>query len=124
MRPPFTLHRRLGLTPDSWTASLSDAVHNLFILNLVLQLWDGIATYHGVNLGVEEGNPLVRTSMLFWGVGEALFLWKSLACGLLWLVRRVGENLLTLFTFALTAMCYVIFSTLPWLLLLILHAGG
>jgi hypothetical protein len=123
MRPPLTLQRYRSLISVSWAASLSDAVHKLFILNLVLQLWDGIATYHGVHLGVEEGNPLVRTSMLFWGVGEALFLWKGLACSLLCMVRCIGENFLTLFTFAFTAICYVVFSALPWFLLLTLYAG-
>ena len=34
----------------------------LFALNVALQLWDGIATYYGLSLGVQEGNPLLRRS--------------------------------------------------------------
>ena len=36
--------------------------------NIVLQLVDGIATYQGFQIGVQEANPLVRASIAQWGV--------------------------------------------------------
>ena len=38
----------------------SSVVYPLFLLNVVLQLFDGLSTYQGVQLGWQESNPLVQ----------------------------------------------------------------
>ncbi len=66
----------------------------LVVMNLSLQVWDGLATYYGLALGVQEGNPLLRSCMEYWGVGVTLVGAKSAACVLLvFSVRIWGEVL-------------------------------
>ena len=57
-------------------------VHTLFLVNVGLQLFDGLSTYHGLQLGWQEGNPLVHALMVHWGTGWALLGAKSAACAL------------------------------------------
>ena len=52
----------------------------LVVLNLLLQVWDGLATYYGLSHGVQKGNPLLRSCMEYWGVGVTLVGAKSAAC--------------------------------------------
>ena len=99
----------------SWAPS-ADIIHFLFLVNLALQVWDGLATYHGLRLGVPEGNPLVRTWMEVWGVGWALISAKTTACGLLLFLRSLSNLLLSTWAMILTAGVYFSFSFLPWLL--------
>ena len=87
----------------------------LFALNVLLQIVDGILTYSALQLGMSEGNPLLNASMETVGVGSALLLYKSTACGLLLLVQRRirptlgGPVLLGL------AMATVFLALVPWL---------
>src|SRR3989442_3918443 len=63
-------------------------VHTLFLLNVVLQLFDGLSTYQGVHqLGWQENNPLVYALMGHCGRGWALLGAKSAASVLLLLFR-------------------------------------
>jgi hypothetical protein len=55
----------------------------LLVLNLFLQVFDGVVTYHAVSLGVPEQNPFVRAAIVQWGAGWGLVSWKALACVLL-----------------------------------------
>lgn len=96
----------------------AQVLHYLFLLNLGLQVWDGLATYHGIQLGIPEGNPLVRIWMEGWGVGWALVSAKTTACGLLLFLRCLGDLFLSRCAMTLTAGIYFSFSFLPWLLLL------
>ena len=58
----------------------------LLIINLWLQLFDGIATYLGVRAGYGEGNPLVAATFGHIGMVPALCLAKWIrAC---WCVLR------------------------------------
>ena len=93
-------------------------LHSLFLLNLGLQVWDGLATYHGLQLGVAEGNPFVRAWMEILGVGWALVSIKTTACGLLLFLRHLSDLLLSTWAMTLTAGVYFVFSFLPWLQLL------
>jgi uncharacterized protein DUF5658 len=105
----------------AWSSSRTpsaEILHYLFLLNLGLQLWDGLATYYGVQLGILEGNPLVRIWMGGWGVGWALVSAKTTACGLLLFVRCLGDLFLSRCAMTLTAGIYFLFSFLPWFLLL------
>ena len=62
-------------------------LHELFLLNLALQLFDGIATHHGLR-SWQEGNPVIRAAMQALGNEQALLLFKAQACGWLVLLRR------------------------------------
>jgi hypothetical protein len=83
-------------------------------------MWDGFATYHGLQLGIAEGNPFVRAWMEILGVGWALVGVKTTACGLLLFLRRLSNLLLSTWAMMFTAGIYVVFSFLPWLKLLFL----
>ena len=88
--------------------------YDLFLLNIVLQLFDGMATYAGVQMGVGEANQLLRNAFAVWGVGPSLILFKGLACGMLLLLYRnageeIGRPALTLL-----ATVYCVCSLFPW----------
>jgi len=90
----------------------------LFIVNLSLQAWDGLATYYGLALGVQEGNPLIRAVIEDLGAGWALLSAKGLACGLLFVLRAFSQYGLCVEGLLLTAVSYFVFSFLPWCVLL------
>lgn len=101
------------VTPLSETASAP--VQQLFLLNLLLQLFDGIATYNGLQMGIHEGNPLLRNSFAYWGVVPSLLLFKAAACCLVvFLYHSVAERLAAP-ALQLVAVVYVIGSLIPWL---------
>lgn len=86
----------------------------LFLLNLALQAFDGVATYAGLRIGFDEGNPLLAHAMQVFGPGSTLIVAKVTACallGVLWVHRR---SPLALPGFALTAAVYVTCSFGPW----------
>jgi hypothetical protein len=85
----------------------------LFLVNLSLQLWDGLATYYGVHLGVAEGNPLLQRLMQDWGVGWALVGAKLLTCGLLFCLQRLPHPVVPS-ALLFTALWYAVFSVVPW----------
>ena len=93
----------------------SSLSYDLFLLNIVLQLFDGMATYSGMHMGVLEANRLLRNAFVVWGVGPSLVLFKAFACGMLLLLYRnvdaeIGRPALTLL-----AAFYCVFSLLPWM---------
>lgn len=94
----------------------------LFLLNLALQAFDGVATYTGLRIGFGEGNPLLAHAMGIFGLESTLIAAKGIAClllGVLWLNRR---SPLALPGFALTAFVYASCSFGPWSAVLA-HAG-
>ena len=99
-------------------------VHSLFLVNVGLQLFDGLSTYHGLQLGWQEGNPLVHALMVHWGAGWALLGVKSAACALLLLVYCLGTHPLIAGALTLTAAYYVALSFLPWVSVLLLCSAG
>ena len=99
-------------------------VPSLFLVNVGLQLFDGLSTYHGLQLGWQEGNPLVHALMVHWGAGWALLGVKSAACALLLLVYCLGTHPLIAGALTLTAAYYVALSFLPWVSVLLLCAAG
>lgn len=102
----------MQLTSSSWLIPL------LFLLNLSLQAWDGLATYYGLALGFQEGNPLVRAVIEHLGTGWALLSAKGLACGLLFVLRAFSQYALCVEGLLLTAVSYFVLSFLPWYFLL------
>jgi Domain of unknown function (DUF5658) len=90
------------------TAPLIPPVWFHFLLNLSLQVCDGLLTYHVVSAGVPEANPLVRSAMSEWGVVWGLVYWKTLACTLLLFIfaLRHRRRALTIKALTLTAAVY------------------
>jgi hypothetical protein len=84
------------------------------LLNIVLQAFDGLATYQGLSLGVQEGNPLMYSAMLHWGVGETLLGTKGAACAILPLFLLLRQRSLSVWALALTAGVYLLLSFVPW----------
>ena len=86
-------------------------------LNLSLQAFDGISTYYGLALGVQERNPLVQTLIEQLEAGWGLLIVKWLACGLLLFLRAYNQYVLCVHGLLLTVASYFVFSFLPWVFL-------
>jgi hypothetical protein len=99
---------------DTCPGYLARATLALFAVNVLLQVFDGFATYAGCQVGFVEGNPLVAYAMECLGPATGLFLAKMTAAaflGGLWLVRT---HHLVPAALTLTASVYVAFSLVPW----------
>ena len=101
--------------------SLALLIPPLFLLNIALQIFDGAFTYHGLQIGIREANPLVQSSIAQWGVGWGLLYWKTFAGALLVFLRFIQPCLLTVAGLLLTAVCYVWFSFIPWLFIFVTY---
>lgn len=97
----------------------SSVLYQLFVLNIVLQIFDGIATYNGLQFGIREGNPLLRDAFHLWGVGSTLLVFKANACALLLSVYRFAGAHLALPALSLLAAVYSVCSLIPWLAMLL-----
>jgi hypothetical protein len=93
----------------------SSRLHQLFLLNLCLQLFDGIATYEGLRWHWSEGNPLLLAAIPYLGVGTTLLLFKAKACGFLVVLRRMGERPLVYESLVVLATVYTFLSFIPWM---------
>ena len=90
-------------------------LHQLFVLNVVLQLFDGTATWQGMTLW-GEGNPMIEVMMASVGVGLALLLFKAKACVLLVLLRRCWRHREAYHALLVLAGFYTCFSFVPWMM--------
>ncbi len=97
------------------TPSVDTHLYHLLLLNLVLQLFDGVATYQGLRLGVREANPLLIAAFNVLGVGPALLLFKAKACGLLVLLHRATPARVGVLVLRALAAVYCVLSLGPWL---------
>lgn len=88
-------------------------LHELFLLNVVLQLFDGVATRQGLGCW-NEGNPLLRASMAVLGPEQALLLFKANACACLVLLRRSSATRLAVASLRMAAALYFVLSFVPW----------
>lgn len=89
-------------------AFMFPSIWSQFKFNLLLQIFDGLFTYHVLTLGVPELNPLVRNAIYSWGEFWGLLYWKLLAClllGLIFALRHFRESL-TLKALTLTSTVY------------------
>ncbi len=86
----------------------------LFLINIALQVVDGLATYYGLAEGVDEGNPVVRICIEYIGVGWALVSVKGVACALVLSLRTVANSALVVWGLIVTAVSYVLLSLVPW----------
>lgn len=89
-------------------APLIPAIWVYFLLNLLLQAFDGLLSYQAVSGGIPEANPLVNRAIAEWGVVWGLLFSKTFACLLLLLIFafRNQRRSLTIKAFALTAAVY------------------
>lgn len=94
---------------------VSERANQLFLLNVSLQLFDGVATYHGLQWHWAEGNPLIVSWMPALGVGLTLMLFKAKACGFLVVLRRLAERPWICESMLGLAGVYLCLSFLPWL---------
>jgi hypothetical protein len=93
-------------------------LHQVFVLNLALQLFDGIATWQGVAMW-GEGNPLLELVMASLGVGLALVLAKAMASAFLVMLRRSWRHREAYDALVVLAALYTAFSFVPWMLCLV-----
>lgn len=93
----------------------SARLFQLFVLNLALQVFDGVATYEGMRIGWSEANPILVSAFSYLGVGPALLLFKAKACLLLVLLHRNGSHRSVPPVLVFLAAVYTIFSLVPWL---------
>jgi len=105
----------------TWMAGMLAVDHvaldlrQLFALNVLLQLVDGLLTYSALQLGMPEGNPLLSASMATVGTEPALFLYKAGACGLLFLLQRGIRPALGAPVLLGMAMVTALGALVPWL---------
>jgi len=97
------------------------AIRLLVVVNLGLQLFDGLATYAGLHSGFGEGNPLLRWALGTMGPASALLLFKLQACACLLLLWHVRTHRLAGAALALCAAVYVLCSVAPWTMALAGH---
>jgi hypothetical protein len=92
-----------------------ERLHQLFLLNVCLQIFDGVATYQGLLMHWGEGNPLLLATMPYLGVGATLLLFKAKACGFLLVLRRLAGRPLVYESMVVLATVYAFLSFIPWL---------
>jgi len=85
----------------------------LMASNMVLQLFDGVATYVGWER-YGEANPLLQTAFGMWGAGPTLVVAKGFAVVLILMLARAGRPRLVGAGLAFTLVAYVSFSLIPW----------
>jgi len=73
---------------------MQSSIVQLLLANLLLQILDGVASYHILSAGVPEVNPLVSYYIDNWGLMGGLCYGKLVGCALVWLIfllrKRVG----------------------------------
>lgn len=90
------------------TAFVLPSIWSQFKFNLLLQIFDGLYTYHALTQGIPEANPLVGTAIDEWGALWGLVYWKLLACVLLSLIFALSplRKALAMRALTLTASVY------------------
>ena len=101
----------------AWPVS-ARLVNILVLVNIGLQVCDGLATDVGLQRGIEEANPLVRYALDALGPERGLLLWKVEACVWIGLLRSLGARPLVAVALTITAGVYLSFSVVPWVFLL------
>jgi len=99
-------------------------VFQLLLLNLALQVADGLVTYTGLRVGLREANPLLCKSFALWGVGPTLVLYKSLACVLLLVLYCLPARPLVARAFRILAVLSCVCTLIPWVALFVALCAG
>ena len=88
----------------------------LLVLNLLLQIFDGIATAQGLQIGIYEGNRLLAAAFSYWGVGLSLVVFKTFACSALVFVYAAARQEVARRALTAIAVVYCTCSLGPWLI--------
>lgn len=102
-------------TPERNSESAQLALYQLFVVNMALQLFDGVATYQGLRMGFQEANPILVQAFRHVGILNTLILYKAYACGLLVVLHRITPARVGVPIMRGLAAVYCIFSLGPWL---------
>jgi len=86
----------------------------LLVLNFLLQIFDGVATARGLQLGIHEGNHLLAAAFDYWGVGLTLVLFKTFACAALVFVYVAAKQEVARKALGAIAVVYGTCSLVPW----------
>jgi len=89
----------------------------LAIVNILLQVADGLASYQILSAGVPEVNPLVATYIAQWGVFGGLVYSKAIGCILVVLIFMLRKRVESVVVHGLTIIAYV-YSILAVLLVM------
>ena len=102
------------------TAFMLPSVWSQFKFNVLLQIFDGLFTYHVLTQGIPEANPLVSSAIAEWGAVWGIVFWKVLACALLAMIfaLRHPRQALAMQALTLTSTVYscLFFISLYYLL--------
>ena len=85
----------------------------LVVLNLALQLFDGVATYVGWQQHGEM-NPILSAGFDRFGAGATLFVAKAIAIMFVLVLATTPRRSLAIAGLALTLTAYTAFSFVPW----------
>ncbi len=87
----------------------------LLLINVILQIVDGVMTFAFLRPGVaEELNPLIRAAIEHYGVGPTVCLVKVFAIALLSLVWPLRRSSLAAPGLLFLGAFYVVIVLLPW----------
>ena len=89
------------------TLTMHASLVQLLVVNLLLQIVDGLASYHILAAGVPEENPVVATFITNWGVMGGLLYGKLLGCALVILIFLLRHRVAVVATQGLTILAYV-----------------
>jgi hypothetical protein len=87
--------------------AMRGSLGQLLVVNLLLQLFDGLASYHILSAGVPEENPIVASAIANWGVSGGLLYSKALGCALVVLIFLLRHKVEVIATQGLTVLAYV-----------------
>ena len=90
-----------------WFLAMRSSLGQLLVVNLLLQLFDGLASYHIISAGVPEENPVVASAIANWGVSGGLLYSKALGCALVVLIFLLRHKVGVIATQGLTVLAYV-----------------
>ena len=90
-----------------WFFAMHNSLGQLLVVNLLLQLFDGLASYHIISAGVPEENPIVASAIANWGVSGGLLYSKALGCALVVLIFLLRHKVEVIATHGLTVLAYV-----------------
>jgi uncharacterized protein DUF5658 len=79
----------------------------LLLVNLLLQLVDGVASYHIIAAGVPEENPVVASAIASWGLVNGLVYCKLLGCALVIVIFLFRHKVTLVATQGLTVLAYL-----------------
>jgi hypothetical protein len=88
-------------------SAMRASLGQLLVINLLLQLFDGLASYQILAAGVPEENPVVAGAIANWGLFEGLLVSKGFACALLLVIFSLRHKVEFLVTRGLTALALV-----------------